>query len=139
MDIFCDVKPEEYSVEYAVSNLEQAKENEETYKKLRIRWEELVAAKIPGPDVGQKTVKLEDGTSVIVKRGFNYKCQCDDLYGFMVDTCPQHIPPIKTKTTRELDEKGYNWYANNHPDIFRELSQFVTATPKKVSIEVKRK
>lgn len=126
-------------LKYLVNELIRKKHAEDEARNLRIECEERIASLVPGPDSGQKTVKLEDGTSVTVKRGFNYKCQCDELYGFMIDTCPEHIPPIKTKTTRELDEKGYNWYSDNHPDVFRELARFVTATPKKVSVEVRRK
>ena len=45
-------------------------------------------------------------------------------------------PPIKIKTTRELDQTGYHWFESEHPELFRELCKYVVVTPKKISVEI---
>ncbi len=114
--------------------LKNAKAAEALAKSGRINAEEQIAALIPTKDTGQKIITLNDGTKITVKRGLNYKVDFDELYGDMVCTCPQHIPPIKTKTTKELDSKGYEWYRENEPNVFGIISRHVTVTPKKVAV-----
>lgn len=114
----------------------EAKDREAYAKATRIQLEEQIAELIPGPETGSKTVRLENGMRVTVKRGWNFKVDVDNL----IDATPTtFIPPIKTKTTRELDEKGYRWYEHEHPEIYREISKHVVATPKKVAVEVRVK
>jgi hypothetical protein len=112
-----------------------AKKAEEKDKSKRIEIEEKIAVLVPGPEKGQKTVTLPDGSKVTVERGFNYKAACDMIEAAMR---PLDRPaPVKVKTTRELDEKGYEWYRENDEDAFNLISSFVTVTPKKVSVSVK--
>lgn len=120
-----------------VRNLLAEKEAEELCRRQRIALEEAIALCIPGPDSGQKTIKLDDGTSVTVKRGWNYKAKLEDIDAIFLDGMIGDPPPIKTKTTRELDERGYEWFRENRPGIFSELSKHVTVTPKKIAVEVK--
>ncbi len=100
----------------------------------RIKIEEQIASLIPTEDIGQKTVTLDNGVKITVKRGLNYKADCNQLYDDMVCEYPQYIPPIKTKTTKELDAKGYEWYRTNEPEVYGRISQYVTVTPKKVAV-----
>jgi hypothetical protein len=95
-----------------------------------------IAKLVPCPDRGQKTVTLLDGTKLTIEKGFNYKADFDALEKIGTAFTPA---PIKTKTTKELDEKGYEWYKANNPEMFALLAQHVTVTPKKVSISVKVK
>ena len=119
-----------------VDLLLDAKREEEQAKAERIKLEEQIAALVPGPATGQKTVKLDDGTSITVKRGLNYKADFDELV--KVDT-GEFPAPIKTKTTRELDVAAYEWFRSDRPEIFCKMVDFVSVTPKKVSVEVKKK
>lgn len=118
-----------------IANLRRAKVTEEQAKKNRINLEELVAKLIPTDDVGQKTVTASDGTKVTIKRGFNYKA---DLEGVQESFDAMLLAaPVKSKTTRELDVKGYEWYRENDRDAFCVLAKHVTVTPKKVSVVLK--
>jgi len=117
-------------------NLADAKLKEEGSKATRIAIEEEIAALIPGPERGQKTVKLDDGTKITVERGFNYKADCQKIVDYFTVQDEKDIP-IKFKTTRELDDRGYEWYRTEKPEIFSAISQFVTVTPKKVSVAIR--
>jgi hypothetical protein len=117
-----------------VRHLIVAKQTEEKAKEVRISYEEKIAALVPGPDRGQVTQKLEGGTSICVERGFNYKADIDGLNLLCVG---ENFPPIKTKTTHELDVAGYEWYRTNKPDFWSQMACHVKATPKKISVTVK--
>lgn len=118
-----------------VGDLEWTKAREEEKRKDRIVIEEEIAALIPGPERGQVTITLEDGRKVTVERGFNYKADCSAIEAiFNQDIL---FAPVKTKTTRELDITGYEWYRDNDRAGFELLSQHVTVTPKKTAISVK--
>ena len=121
---------------YLVRNLVHAKTSEENAKHHRIDVEEKIARMIPGPDRGQKTVTIPDGRKVTVERGFNYKADCEAISTLPLGEIPA---PIKTKTTREIDATGYEWFKDNHPELFSLIAQHVVATPKKVSITIKDK
>lgn len=121
------------------AQLSTAKLREETTKQQRISVEEQIAALVPGPEKGQKTVKLPDGTKIVVERGLNYKADCQAIEKIFASEGETRFVPVKTKTTRELDEKGYEWYFSNDPDGFALLSKYVTVTPKKVAVSLKAK
>jgi methionine aminopeptidase len=118
--------------------LASAKEDEEIAKATRISIEEEIAKLVPSPESGQKTVKLKDGSKLTVKRGLIYKADVEDIRNVFSDEAisEKMYPPIKTTTKEELDEKGYEWYRLNYPQIFLELSEFVTVTPKKISVTI---
>lgn len=114
-----------------ISDLVIAKLNEEEAKENRIAIEEEIAKLVPGPEIGQKTVNIE-GFKVTVKRGFNYKANLEEID--KLNIWNDNPIPVSSKTTRLLDEKGYEWYRNNNKNIFDKISKFVSVTPKKVSI-----
>ncbi len=120
------------------SQLVKAKAAEETAKAARIALEEKIAKLIPSPETGQKTVKLPDGTKLTVKRGLIYKADVQDIRDvFSDEAIPDTMfPPISRKVEEKLDVKGYEWYRKNYPQIFLELSEFVTVTPKKIAVTV---
>jgi hypothetical protein len=125
------------SLECLVRHLLRAKQQEDAARSGRIALEEKIAALIPGPDRGQKTVKLSDGSSVTVERGFNYRADCAAIETeFDQATKPA---PVKTKTTRELDVVGYEWYLANDPEGAAMLNGKVVITPKKIAVSVKEK
>ena len=120
-----------------VGVLAAAKVHEEIARFQRIEAEEAIAALIPSRETGQATVSFDDGTSVTVKRGLNYKADVQAIENDMLEC--DFPPPIKTKTTRELDVVGYEWFKANHPGIYSELSKYVEVTPKKVAVTMKAK
>jgi len=124
-------------LEYLVRHLLLAKKQEDAAKFHRITLEEKIATHIPGPERGFNTVTLPNGTKVTVERGFNYKA---DAAAIEAEFNQAMKPaPIKTKTTRELDIVGYEWYLTNDPEGAALLAGKVTVAPKKVSIAIKEK
>ena len=115
--------------------LKTSKHEEDEARKSRIKIENEIAALLPGPDKGQHTIDLGDGIRVTVERGFNYKADLAAIEVVMQN--PTMPAPVKTKTTRELDITGYEWYRMNHPALFAEIAKHVTVTPKKVAVSVK--
>lgn len=113
--------------------LKNAKEAEALAKRGRVDAEEQIAALVPTGDVGQKTIALDDGTKITVKRGLSYKAQTDEIWQCFRAAGIPH-PPLKSKTTVELDAKGYEWLRGNDPQMFGIISQYVTVTPKKVAV-----
>ena len=118
-------------------NLRAAKEAEASAKERRIEIEEMIAEIVPGPDIGQVTVSVKDGSKLVVTRGFNYKADLDGIRNVIAECNDRGmgiIVPTRSKTTHELDIRGYEWYKQSHPQIFAQLSQHVSITPKKVSV-----
>ncbi len=122
---------------YALKN---AKEKEAFFKECRIDTEEAIASLIPTEDTSQKTITLSDGTKITVKRGLNYKADTEAIQQLFFEFGGEgevgKACPIKTKTTRELDVKGYEWYRGNDMETFTLVSQYVTVTPKKVAVSL---
>lgn len=102
---------------------------------VRNQIETEIAALIPSEDMGQKTVTLKDGTKITVKRGLIYKADLNKIEFALADF--EALAPIETKTTRELDIEGYEWYRANDLLIFPHIAQHVTVTPRKVSVTLK--
>ena len=127
----------EYDIEMLSSlarKLLHAKKSEDDARKIRIEMEEKIASYIETPEEGQKSVKLADGIKVTVERGYNYSTDLDQFELF----CKANdiFPPVKTKTTKELDKRGYNWYEVNNPEFFQKFSAFVSRKPKKTSVVI---
>lgn len=127
-------------LQYLAIRLMQEKDDENKARDRRVAIEEQIAVLIPGPDKGQKTVTLEDGTKITVERGFNYKADVAEIEKLFQGEWKEGSlgdAPIKVKTTRELDVKGYEWYRENDPEAFGLLARHVSVTPKKVSVSLK--
>lgn len=121
-----------------VRKLRVAKAAESIAKEKRIAVEEQVALFVPTPEVGQGTITLPDGSKVVVKRGLNYRANLDKVEEIFIPTMIQQwMAPIKTKATRELDIRGYEWYKTQQPELFARMAEHVVVTPKKVSVELK--
>lgn len=116
-------------------NFRAAKAKEEGAKANRIAIEEQIAALVPGPEIGQKTVAIKDGSKFIVTRGLNYKADLDGVKRAMASSTLPY--PIASKTTHQLDVQGYEWFKANHPTLFSHIAQHVSVTPKKVSVVLK--
>lgn len=118
-----------------------AKAAEEQAKTARVLAEKTLTSLIPGPENGQKTVTLEDGVKITVKRGLKYKADIPAIktvFQQVSKQVKQEVnPPIKIQTTQALDEKIYEWYRKQVPEIFKLISGHVTVTPMKASVTVK--
>ena len=120
-----------------VGVLAAAKMIEELARSKRIEAEEAIAALIPSKETGQATVKFDDGSSITVKRGLSYKTDFEKMEKKCLELgC---YAPIKHKTTTELDSVNYELYRINDPENFHALSEFISATPKKVAVSMRAK
>jgi hypothetical protein len=116
-------------IETLVSDLYNAKKAEEQAKAARIAAEEAVAAALGGPDNGSRTFTT-DTLKVTVKRGYNYKVSDMDAFEAKFPSL------VKTTVKKELNAKEYEALRARCEDI-EDITQFITATPKKVSVELK--
>ena len=132
--------PEERMIRSNASRFVAAKAAEQQAKVTRITLENSLAAAIEGPEKGQVTRELPDGTKIVVKRSTIYHCDvaaikqtCDDVrkqYDIQVHA------PLKTSTKTELDIKAYEFYRTNHPEFFSLLAKHVEVKPAKTSVSV---
>jgi hypothetical protein len=114
-------------IETLISDLYNAKKAEEQAKAACIAAEEAVAAALGGPENGSKT--FTTGTlKVTIKRGYNYKVSDMDAF----EQAYPHL--VKTTVKKELNAKEYELAIASGPT---DATEFVTAVPKKVSIELK--
>lgn len=119
----------EVDIESLVADLYNAKKAEEQAKAARIAAEEAVAAALGGPDNGSHT--FTTGTlKVTVKRGYNYKVSDMDEFETKFPSL------VKTTVKKELDAKEYEAMRVNCDDV-SDIAAYITATPKKVSVELK--
>ena len=119
----------EADIESLVADLYNAKKAEEQAKAARIAAEEAVATALGGPDNGSHT--FTTGTlKVTVKRGYNYKVSDMDEFETKFPSL------VKTTVKKELDAKEYEAMRVNCDDI-SDIAAYITATPKKVSVELK--
>lgn len=101
----------------------------------RIATEARISALIPTDGTEQKTVTLENGYKVTVKRPISYKADVDGIREELKGT---DLPvPLKCDVTTLLDVKGYEWYRDHLPVDFVKLSKYVTIKPLKVSVGLK--
>ena len=125
-------------IEELASEFIAAKAAETLARNARVDVENSIAALIPTEDIGQETVTLPGGQKVTVSRGLLYKADVQAIEECFLAADIPH-PPLKSKTTAELDVKGYEWFRCNDPQMFGILSQHVSVTPKKTAITVKAK
>ena len=127
-----------YDLFFLVKSLQAAKKSEDAAKQIRIEVEEKIATLVETEEVGQKTVTIEDGTKVTVKRGLNYRADIAEIRKVFADPpfCSLSCP-VKTETKYSLDPKGYEWYKENNAAMFGLLSKHVTVTPKKIAVSLR--
>lgn len=114
--------------------LTSAKVRENAAKNTRIVIEEKISALVSvDPTKKQRTVKLTDGSSVIVKHGLNYKADVAAIKKVFQQLPPARVP---IEIREVLNEKEYERYRKEEPEVFSKISQHVTVTPKKVSVTV---
>ena len=132
--------PEEKRLRINVSKFAQAKGAEKQAKATRIVAENAIAAAVEGPERGQVTRSLPDGTKIVVKRSIIYHCnaaaiqkECEDFCHF--NNAKVHVP-LKYSTKVDLDVTAYEFYRRNYPDFFLLLAKHVEIKPAKTSVQV---
>ena len=132
--------PEERRLRVHVSKFVQARGAEKQAKMTRIVAENAIAAVVEGPEKGQITRNLPDGTKIVVKRSVIYHCDasaikqtCED---FGKTNNAEVYVPLKSSTKIELDVKVYEHYRKNYPDFFLLLAKHVQVKPAKTSVTV---
>ena len=96
-----------------------------------------IAELVETGEKSQKTVALKGGWKMTVTRGVSVKADLDAIEKlFATDAAfdDMHTP---FASTRSLNQKGYEWYQVNHPDLYAKIAEHVTVKPKAVSITVK--
>ncbi len=135
------IKKHNDKLEILFAILEALKVIESEAKERRVTCEEKIASLIAGPESGSKTVTLESGRKITVKRGISYSADLSGIDQAQIRDAPKSLwmAPIRSKTTRELDVEGYEWYKKNDPVAFAAISEFVKTKPKKVAVTIKEK
>ncbi len=132
------MNPEERRLRENVSKLVIAKAAETQAKATRIAAENAIAAAIIGPEKGQVTRKLSDGTRIVVKRSIIFHCDVAAIQETCEVFCREndakvHVP-LKTSTKTTLDESAYEYYRKNHPEFWSLLARHVEVKPAKTSV-----
>jgi hypothetical protein len=118
------------NIETLAQELYDAKRAEDAATAARIAVEERVAALVETGDNGSKTVEA-GALKVTVKRALSYKADLDNLR--LIAGAPLKLVPEKSA----LDEKAYEKLRTADPALFATVAEFVTVTPRKVSVELK--
>ena len=112
---------EEKRLRVHASKLVVAKAAEAQAKATRIVAENALAAAIVGPEKGQVTRDLWDGTKIVVKRSLIYHCDFAAIRQTCEDYCKTYggkaYAPIKHSTKVELDIEAYEYYRKNHLEL----------------------
>jgi hypothetical protein len=138
------------NIETLAQELYDAKRAEDAATAARISVEERIAALIETGDNGSKTVEA-GALKVTVKRALSYKADLENMR--LIAGAPIKFVPAKAalddkafEKLREsnpalfatvLDEKAYEKLRTSDPALFATVAEFVTVTPRKVSVELK--
>jgi hypothetical protein len=118
------------NIETLAQELYDARRAEDAAAAARISVEERIAALVETGDNGSKTVEA-GALKVTVKRALSYKADLDNLR--LIAGAPLKLVPEKSA----LDEKAYEKLRTADPALFATVAEFVTVTPRKVSVELK--
>lgn len=134
------MNPEERKLRAHASKLVAAKAAEQQAKATRIVAENALIAAIKGPEKGQVSRNLSDGTKIVVKRCIIYHCDVAAIKQTCVDFEDKHKAkvhvPLKSSTKTELDVEAYEFYRKNYPDFFSILAAHVQVKPAKTSVTI---
>lgn len=122
------MREERNDLEELAIALANAKDVERNAKEARAKAEEALAEAIGGKDNGSTSVQC-GRVGVTVKRGYNYRIDEPTLFA--------NAHPDFVRTKIELDARAYEGVRDGNPELFAELAEHVTVTPKKVSVELK--
>lgn len=111
----------------------EAKRLEREAEARRVELGEAIAAALGAPAEGSKTYDVGDH-KVTVKQPVNRKVDWTAFDQIALEHPDKHAP---VAMKRELDTKGLHWIQENEPDFYRALAAAITATPGRISIEIK--
>jgi len=121
--------------------LSDAKDAEEIARELRIGIEQQIAELVPTDEEGQRTISLGSRLKLTVKRGLIYKADTDEIARTLnqlgLKDGNKYPVPVKTTTKVTLDTAGYRQYREELPEVWKAISQHVTAKPAKVAVTLK--
>jgi hypothetical protein len=118
------------NIETLAQELYDAKKTELAAKEARLKIEDEIASRVETGDNGSKTVEA-GALKLTVKRALSYKADLENLR--LIAGAPIKLVPEKS----ELDEKAYEKLRTADPALFATVAEFVTVTPRKVSVELK--
>jgi hypothetical protein len=119
----------------AIEMLIEAKKLENKAKADRIAAEELIANLVDTPANGSATVDGGDGAKVTVKRAMGYKVDVDALRSLDCEVPLKMTDPVPAGYA--FDQKAYEAMIKDDHMLASQLSEFIVATPRKVSVTVK--
>lgn len=115
--------------------LEQAKDKENAAKAQRIDLENQIASLLSHPPEGSKT-HTGDWYKVTVKGAIN---RTVDKAGLTENTTiPQAIKDKVFNWKPSINLSGYRYVQNNEPELFNQISEYVTSKPGKTAVTIKR-
>lgn len=109
--------------------LANAKDVENNARLARIAAEEALANAIGGRDNGS-TTSHAGRFRITIRRGFNYKIETPKKFA---DKYPDFV---RITEHIELNNRAYELQREADTELYREMAQFVTTTPKKVSVDL---
>lgn len=112
-------------IDQLLADLALAKTNLSNAKEQVLKAEKEVIEAMDLKERGSTSLNGTNGLKVTVTTGYTYKLES----GF-----PTGMP---TKVETKLDSTKYEKVRENDPELFKTLSQFVTAKPKKPSVALK--
>lgn len=114
-------------IEKLAIDLANAKDVENNAKTARIAAEEALAAAIGGKENGSTTVHV-GRFGITVKRGFNYKIDAPKAFA------DQYPDFVRSSVKIDINERAYETQREADTELYREMAQHVTVTPKKTSV-----
>ena len=131
---------EEKRLRAHASKLVVAKAAEAQAKATRIVAENALSAAIVGPEKGQVTRDLSDGTKIVVKRSIIFHCDVAAIKQTCEDYCKTYggkvYVPLKSSTKTVLDIEAYEYYRKNHIEFWSLLARHVQVKPAKTSVNI---
>lgn len=114
-------------IDELAAKLVQARHAEAEARTARVEAEEALIAQIELGEQERKTLKTDNGLKLTFQSGLSYK---------LAKGCNAEAVPVKRTEKIDLDTKAYEALRESDPETFKDISQYVTVTPKKTSVSV---
>lgn len=113
-------------IDELAAKLVQARHAEAEARNARVEAEEALIAQIELGEQERKTLKTDNGLKLTFQSGLSYKL-AKEFDGSV---------PVKRVEKIDLDTKAYEALRETDPETFKDISQYVTVTPKKTAVSV---
>lgn len=124
------------SVDELVADWINAKHDEDSANRERVRIEGLIIAALGEPDEGSSTHELADGSKLVITSKITRTID-EAVWRSIMSKVPEALRPITFVETPKLDLKGLRWLQEHQPEIYAYCAQALTAKKAKSSISVK--